>query len=203
MTRLKRIAAVVAAVALTFGLSAGQISASPTDATLQAGAGTQCGITVLPTDAISFGTFIFDSASNQYKPQTLLSNLPIFALQITSNAPLGTCDIAASGTNLVNTVDNTKNIPVNRVSLAQGAAVGPLLTQITGLLGLGANDIPVSSGVTLSGSQQLVVNDGLILLGTGIVVIQGALQLTGTDHSLPPGSYTGTITFTGATTITP
>lgn len=197
MNKLKRIAAVVAALALTFGLSAGQISAAPTDATLQAGAGTQCGITVLPTNAISFGTFIFNSATNKYEPQLpLVSNMPIFALQITSNAPLGSCDVAASGTNLTN---GSNAIPVNRVSLAQGVAAGALLTQITSLLGLGANTIPVPGTVTLSTSDQLLAT-GVILLGTGIVVVQGALTLQTADHSLPPGSYTGTITFTGTTT---
>jgi hypothetical protein len=196
MKQLKRIAAIVAALLLTFGLSAGRISASPTDATLSAGSGAQCGITVLPTDSISFGTFTFNSALNQYVPQAPgVSNLPIFALSLSSQAPLGTCYVSASGSDL--SKDATNKIPVNRVSLAQGVAVGALLTQITSLLGLGANTISIPGSITLSTSPQLLAS-GMILLGTGIMVVQGALTLQTADHSLPPGAYTGTVTFTGS-----
>lgn len=200
MKLLKRIAAITAAFTLIFGLSSGQISASPTDATLQAGAGTQCGISVLPADSISFGIFTFNSSANQYEPQVpLVSNMPIFALQLTSNAPLGSCDITTYGTDLTL---GAGAIPVDRVSLAQGVAAGSLLTQITTLLGLGANEIPVETGgVTLDyeANPQLLAT-GVVLLGTGIVVVQGALVLEAPDHSLAPGSYSGTITFTGTTT---
>ncbi|MGH2547861.1 MAG: hypothetical protein ACRDHN_00600 [Thermomicrobiales bacterium] len=200
MKQLKRMAAVVAALALTFGLSSGHIAAAPTDATLQAGAGTQCSITVLPTNAISFGTFIFSSSANQYQPQVpLVSNMPIFALQLSSQAPLGSCDITTYGTDLTL---GAGAIPVNRVSLTQGVALGSLLTQLQSLLGLGANAIPVAAGgVTLDhSSNPKLLASGVVLLGTGLVVVQGALVLQAPDHSLAPGSYTGTITFTGATT---
>ncbi|CAN5645436.1 hypothetical protein BH09CHL1_BH09CHL1_01130 [soil metagenome] len=199
MKQLKRIAAIAAAFTLMLGLGSGSISAAPTDATLQAGAGTQCGITVLPADAISFGTFIFNSAANQYEPQVpLVSNMPIFALQLSSQAPLGSCDVTTYGTDLTL---GTDEILVDRVSLAQGVAAGTLLSQLTTLLGLGANTIPVSGGITLdySTNPQLLAS-GFVLLGTGLVVVQGALVLEAPDHSLPPGSYTGTITFTGTTT---
>lgn len=198
MKQLKRIAAVIAALILTFGLSAGRISASPTDATLEAGAGTQCGITVLPSDAISFGLFTFDSAQNKYIPQVAgVSNFPIFALQLSSQSPLQTCYISASGTDL--TMDVSNSIPVNRISMAQGVAADALLTQITDLLGLGANEITVPGSITLSGTDQTLTS-GVVLLGTGIVVVQAALVLQTADHSLAPGSYTGTVTFTGSST---
>ena len=198
MNQVKRIAAIVAALALTFGLAAGRVSASPTDATLEAGSGAQCGITVLPADSISFGTFTFNSALNQYVPALPgVSNFPIFALQLSSQAPLGACTISASGTDLTLDVDNA--IPVNRVSLAQGVAAGALLTQITSLLGLGANAISIPGAITLSGTPQTLTS-GVVLLGTGIVVVQGGLVLQAADHSLAPGSYTGTVTFTGSTT---
>jgi hypothetical protein len=199
MKQLKRIVAIVAALTLTFGFGAGRISAAPTDATLQAGSGAQCGITVLPTNAISFGTFTFNSSTNKYEPQVpLVSNMPIFALQISSQAPLATCYVTTYGTDLVHTPGA---IPVNRVSLAQGVAVGALLTQITNLLGLGANDLTVPGSVTLDYSTNpQLLGSGVILLGTGVMVVQGALTLQTADHSLEPGVYTGSVTFTGSTT---
>jgi hypothetical protein len=200
MKQLKRIVAIVVALTLTFGFSAGRISAAPTDATLQAGTGAQCGITVLPTNAISFGVFTFNSATNKYEPQVpLVSNMPIFALQLSSQAPLGTCYVSTYGTDLVHTPGS---IPVNRIALTQGVAVGSLLTQITALLGLGANTLPViGGGVTLDYSTNpQLLGSGVILLGTGIMVVQGALTLQTADHSLEPGLYTGTVTFTGSST---
>jgi hypothetical protein len=199
MKHLKRIAAIVAALILTFGLSAGRISAEPTDATLSSDpSGTQCAVALNGATAISFGTFNFDSATNKYVPAAVGSNTPTFLLTLTSKQPLQVCYVGVSGTELTYTdpASQAHTISANRVSLTAGVA--SVVQSLLDLLPLGSSLLSVSN-VTLSSTNTQLAT-GLITLGTGYAIVRADLELTGDDHQLPPGAYSGTITFTGSST---
>lgn len=205
MNQLKRIAAVTAAVALTFGLSSGRMaladtSAPETNAVLNAAAGANCALTLMPAAPIDFGTFTYIPSVGAYEQSGSSFSEVTFALTLGTLEPNVECDLTVVGDDLVKTDNVNAAIPVEHIGIAQGTASGQLATDIAALNPIPTN-LPITAVAAVPDVTPATLVDGStdpVEAGSGIAVLQATLGVSGTDNDLPSGSYVGVITFTAS-----